>query len=228
MNIQNRCLLCSAILVIFASAEQVPKQLLEGLSSDQFKVRESSQAELEKWADEKGSAGVTAIYRVHMESDDPEIRSRCLEALRTQSDKDYLKDGIGYLGVQMREEMVELPGDDKPRVCIRITLVQPGSQAEVAGIIAGDLIASLDGKKWYELGALDEFSKAIASFKPLRKIIFEIKRAEVAELIEVPVVLGKRPVDDLRMLYYNDPEQLEKEAREKHFDEWFKKLEKAK
>ncbi len=228
MNIQNRSFLCSVMFVVVASAESVPKELLEGLSSEEFKQREASQVKIEKWTDEKGSAGVSAIYQLYVGADDPEVRSRCLRVLRTQSDKDYLDDGKGYLGVQMREEVVEIPGDEKPRYCIRITLVQPGSQAELGGIKVGDLIASMDGKKWYNQNAIIEFSALISSYKPRKKVVFELMRAGQEKLLEVPIVLGKRPVEDLNLLYYNDPMKLDKDARDKHFNEWLEKRKQAK
>lgn len=223
MNIKSNCLLCSLILAVFSFAEQVPKQLLDGLSSEQFEIRETSETELQKWINQQGLPGIKAICKVQQESNDPEVRFRCLRVLRSQSDKDYLKDGQGYLGVQLWEEMLDLPGDKKPRVCLRITYVIPGSQAEIAGIKVGDMITSMDGSKWYERGAIEQLIQTVASYNPLKKVVFEIKRAGADELIEVPVILGKRPVKDLRAMYESDLQKLEKEARDRHFDEWLKK-----
>ncbi len=223
MNIQNRCLICSVLLAVFASGEEVPKQLLDGLSADQYKQREEYQVELEKWVNDKGATAISSIYGVYTKSDDPEVRSRCLRVLRAQSDKEYLNEGQGYLGVQLWEEIVGLPGDDKPRVCARVTFIMPDSQAELAGIRVGDVLTALDGKKWYERGAMNELIQIISSHKPLRKVIFQVKRVGEAELIEVPVILGKRPVADLRMMGIDDLKQLEKEARDAHFKEWLKK-----
>ncbi len=223
MNIQNRCLICSVFLALFASGEEVPKQLLDGLSSEQYKQREENQVELEKWVTNKGPTAISAIYEVYTKSDDPEVRSRCLRVLRTQSDKEYLNEGQGYLGVQLWEEILELPGDDKPRVCARVTYIMPGSQAELAGIKVGDVLTSLDGKKWYERGAMNELIQTISSHKPLRKVIFQVKRVGEAELIDVPVILGKRPIADLRMMGIDNFKQLEKEARDEHFKAWLRK-----
>jgi len=82
----------------------------------------------------------------------------------------------------------------------------------------------MDGKKWNEQGALNELINTVASYKPLRKVVFEVKREGEKNLLEIPVILGKRPVENLSTstLYYNNIEQLEKEAREKHFTEWLK------
>jgi hypothetical protein len=208
------------ILAGLSLAETIPQKLLEGLASEQFNVRESSQAEIEKWVDEKGQVGVAAIYRVHRDSDDPEVRLRCLRVLRSRSDKDYMNEGQGYLGLQLADEILDLPGNDKPKTGIRVNYVMPGSQAELAGIKAGDVIVSMDGKK---VGPTDEFIKTVASYKPLRKVVFLMKRLGEDPLIEVTVILGKRPVQDLRMMYYSDLGKLEQDARDKHFEEWLKK-----
>lgn len=224
MNLQGRCISCSVILAGLALAETVPQQWLEGLASEQFKVRESSQAEIEKWVDEKGSAGVAAIYRIHLNSDDPEVRLRCLRVLRSRSDKDYLNDGQGYLGVQLGDEILDLPGNNEPIAGIRVNYIMPGSQAELAGIKAGDVIILMDGKK---IESAEEFIKTVASYKPLRKVVFAVKRPGAEQLVEISAILGKRPVEDLRKMYYSDLGKLEKEARDRHFEEWLKKQKKA-
>ncbi len=226
MILQNSLLFCSVILVAFASAQQVPKELLEGLSSDEFKQRESSQLEMQKWGDANGEAGVKAIYKIYSESDDPEVISRCLLVLRKLSEKDYMSDGKGYLGVQLAEEWLQVPGEEKAQIGIRITHVMPGSQAEIAGIKAGDVIVSMDGKKWHEQGAINELINTVSSYKPLRKVVFEIKRADEEKLLEIPVILGKRPVENLNEMYYRPLEEMEKMARDRHFEEWLNKQKK--
>lgn len=220
MILRNSLIFCSVMLAAFASAQQVPKELLEGLSSDEFKQRESSQLEMGKWADANGDAGVRAVYKVYSESDDPEVISRCLLVLRKLSERDYMSDGKGYLGVQLSEENLQAPGDEKPQFGIRITHVMPGSQAEVAGIKAGDIIVSMDGKKWQEPGAINELINTVSSYKPLRKVVFEIKRAGEEKLLEIPVILGKRPVENLTELYYRPLEEMEKASRDRYFQEW--------
>ena len=220
MILQNSLLFCSVMLVAFASAQQVPKELLEGLSSDEFKQREASQLEIQKWADTNGEVGIKAIYKIYSESDDPEVISRCLLVLRKLSEKDYMSDGKGYLGVQLDEVNPEFPGEEKPQVGIRITHVMPGSQAEVAGIKAGDIIVSMDGEKWHEQGATKELINTVSSYKPLRKVVFEIKRPGEEKLLGIPVILGKRPVENLTELYYRPLEEMEKAARDRHFQEW--------
>lgn len=225
MNLQSKCLFCSVLLALSATAEQVPKNLLEGLSSEHFKVRESSQSDIEKWVDETGSGAVKAIFEIYQETDDPEVRLRCEEILKTQSDKDYLNDGQGFLGVSLLEVMINLAGDDKPRFGIKLASVMPVSPAQAAGLKAGDIITSMDDQKWNDPGAMNKLIDAVASYKPRRKVVFMVQRAGHEELIEIPVILGKRPVEDLDQLYYKNIEEFEREAKNKHFAEWLKKFE---
>jgi C-terminal processing protease CtpA/Prc len=202
------------------AGEVSPARLLENLGSEKFKEREAAQGELIKWVEKNG---VREIYQTYVNSDDPEVRARCHRILRDQSDKDYLNDGQGYMGVQMREEMSLIEGDERPRACVRIALVVPDGPADIAGLKAGDLIVSMDQEKWYEPNVMELLIKKIADYKPLRKVNLIIQRTGEINLLEIPVVLGKRPVPDLRMMRHEAMQELDQQARQKHFEEWLKK-----
>jgi hypothetical protein len=58
-------------------------------------------------------------------------------------------------------------------------------------------------------------------------VVFAVKRPGAEQLVEISAILGKRPVEDLRKMYYSDLGKLEKEARDRHFEEWLKKQKKA-
>jgi C-terminal processing protease CtpA/Prc len=223
MKIRNIIILCSVLSANLSLAEEVPKDLLEGLASEQFKRREESQAAIEKWVNEKGTAAVAAIHKLYVATDDPEVRSRCLRVLRIQSDIDYLKDGIGYLGVGLDEISINLPGEEKPRIAILIVSIGTGSQAKAAGLKVGDVITSMDGKKWDKQGGMYDFMNTIASYKPMRKVVFEVKRQGEEKLLDITVTLGKRPLENLNAMDLNLHEQVDKEARDKHLAEWLKK-----
>ena len=201
-----------------AQGSEVPKSLVEGLSSENFKTRETSQAELLAWVEQGGNDEIASIYGLSQNSEDPEVSQRCLKVLRKLSDQDYLSDGQGYLGIQMREEMTDLPDDDEPRFCIRVSRVVGDSPASLAGLRPGDLITALDGKKWYKAGAIDEFIQKIADSKPLKTVVITIKRKDENPL-EVTVRLGKRPVKNLRGIG-QDLKLLDQRAREMHFEKW--------
>ena len=211
------CTLCHSAEI------ELPDRFLNNLSSETFKERENAQKGLLAWAIENGPNAASAIYQFRKVSDDPEIRKRSYEILRELSDIDYFSDGDGYLGIYMVEEIVEIPGDDRPRFCVRVTAVVDDSPAKEAGIQNGDLITALDGKKWYDEGAVDDLMKKIADSKPFQEVILTISRRN-EDSLEIRVRLGKRPVEDLGGIRGNIQE-LEKRAKDEHFRTWLKQLE---
>jgi hypothetical protein len=76
MKIKNIFLMCSSIFLVFSFAEEVPKELVEGLASEKFKRREESQQVVEKWANEKGPAAVSAIYKLYISSEREGLHER--------------------------------------------------------------------------------------------------------------------------------------------------------
>lgn len=219
-------ILCLAHLMVTAgylSGAEIPRNLLKGLSSDVFKERENSQAQLLLWAEQGGKDEVFSIYKLSKDLTDPEVSLRCLNVLKQLSDRDYLSDGQGYLGIQMLEEMADLPGDENPRACIRITRVVQGSPAHLSGIRSGDLITALNGKKWYELGAMDIFMREISDTKPLEPVILTIRRKD-EDMFDVEILLGKRPAENLFGIN-QDLKLLDQRAREQYFEKWLKSLE---
>lgn len=200
--------------------EVSPARWLENLGSEKFKERQAAQEELIKWAEKNG---VREIYQTYVNSDDPEVRKRCHEILRAQSDREYLNDGQGFMGIQMLEEMSVIEGDERPRACVRIALVVPDGPADLAGLKPGDLIVSMDQEKWYDPNVMELLIKKIADYKPLQKVNLTIQRTGEKNLLEIPVILGKRPVPDLRMMRHDAMQELDQQAREKHFAEWLKR-----
>jgi len=203
-------------MAIFALGGEVPESVIEGLSSESFKERELSQTELLAWAEEGGKAEISSIYSLSKNSDDPEVSQRCLKVLKELSDQDYLSDGQGYLGIGMEEKVVNLAGDDKPRICILITRVVADSPADLSGMRPGDLITELDGEATV---ASNEFMQKIANSKPLKVVVLTIKRKNENSQ-EVEVRLGKRPVENLSGINLEDLKLLDRRAREKHFNMW--------
>ncbi len=200
-----------------------PDNLIKGLGSEEFLIRENAQAELLTWALERTLVATPEILRLFQEDSDPEVRKRAFEILKALADADYLSDGQGYLGILMQEEPLEVGQGDKPRFGIRILDVMKGSPAEQADLRMGDMIISLDGKEWEEVGAVTAFSETVAAKKPLMEVILKIKRAQV-DPIGITVKLGKRPIPDLRA--GGDLGLLEQQAKERHFKQWLKQQEK--
>lgn len=197
-----------------------PADLIKNLGSDEFVSRENAQAELVTWALNHPRDATPEFVRLYREDDDPEVRKRALVILKALANADYLSDGQGYLGILMQEEPVAAEQGGKLRFGIRILDVMQGSPAENAGLKVGDLIISLDGKGWEEMGALTVFSENVAAKKPLVEVVLMVKRAQ-GDPIAFTVKLGKRPIQDLRA--GGDLGQLEQLAKEQHFKQWLKK-----
>lgn len=207
-----------AFMAIAASGEPIPADLLRGLSSERFAEREESEQKLLDWVAGRGDEEVKAVYALAVDSDDPEVRRRCGEILRELSDRDYLTEGKGYVGIIMAEERIALADEEKPRFGIRIQHVVDNSPASEAGVRRNDLVVALDGKKWHDEGAMEDFMAKVAEMKPLQEVVLTVVRAD-AEPIELTVRLGRRPVEELGG-FGTDLEALDKQAKEKHFGKW--------
>ena len=212
---------CLMFTACFAFGEKLPESLLRGLSSEVFAEREASQAKLLAWAEKGGKDEVASVFRYWQSSDDPEVSKRCLKVLKSLSDKDYLSDGQGYLGIQMMEDMVNLPGEEKPRACIRVTRVVADSPADLSGLRIGDLIAGLNGEKWHVAGAMNQFMAKIADSKPRKSVVLAIKR-ENEDLKDYEVVLGRRPLENLSRID-QDLKLLDERARQDYFRTWLER-----
>jgi S1-C subfamily serine protease len=68
---------------------------------------------------------------------------------------------------------------------VLVTMVQPGSGAAVAGIVAGDVIATIDGKP---LPDFDRLTVRVAQHQPGDKVGIEIIRGE--QKTKITVTLG--------------------------------------
>lgn len=194
--------------------------LLQDLASEEFVKRETAQANLLAWALENPKPAIRKLLSVSRDDDDPEVRKRALGVLKALADTDYLSEGQGYLGILMQEEPLEAAQDGKVRFGIRILQVMKGSPADLAELKIGDLIVSLDGKAWEQMGAVTAFSESIAAKKPLVKVVLMVRKAQ-AEPVAITIQLGKRPTPDLRV--GGDLGQLEEQAKERHFKEWLQK-----
>jgi len=217
--------LFAVTVVVCYGAEKVPEGLIRDLASEEFKEREEAEGGLLDWAASHGVEAVRSIHVLSIGSDNPEIRQRCLKILKDLSDRDYLSSGSGYLGITMLEERMAVKGDDKPRLGIRIQWVVDGSPASEAGIRRGDLIVALDGKKWHDDGAMDDFREIIADSKPLENVVLSIIRGD-EDPFDASVRLGRRPIENLSGIG-QDLQLLDQRAREAHFKEWLKKVKKG-
>lgn len=200
---------------------ELPLEPFSNLRSKEFQLREAAQLKLLSWARQQPEPAMSELFFQSRVADDPEVRERCLNVLRDLITDEYLKDGEGYIGIIMRDLVVDVPGDPKPRSVINVMQVLAGSAALRAGLQANDLIAGLDDLVWHDGLASLPFSERIRSKKPNSKVTVQVLRA--GKLIDFVVTLGRRPPIP-NNLFFNDqtfdPDAIERAAKEAYFRRW--------
>ena len=210
---------------------ELPAEPFANLRSEEFRKRESAQAELLAWAREQREPAIDELFRQSRVADDPEVRERCVGILRELVNDEYLKDGEGYLGVLMQQvnEVVNFPGDPKPRMAVRVLQVMPDSAAHQAGLQFNDLIAGLGDEAWYE-GIVNELVRErIRQMKPDTKVVLKVLRN--GNVMDVEVKLGRRPlIADIPFMGGNkeDLDAAERAAKDAYFRRWLELRKSAK
>lgn len=202
-------------------AAPLPADLFAALSSQEFQEREAAEAKLLAWCKLKPEPAKAELFRQHQSAEDPEARARCLTILRTLVFEDYAREGEGYIGISMRDDTSQVPGDAKLRSVIRVMATLPDTAASNAGIQPNDLIVALADQVWYDVKASDLFTKQIRSMKPDQKVKLKILRADV--IMDFTVTLGRRPVNaDLQWFQGEsvDLQAAERAAKEAYFRRW--------
>lgn len=212
-----------------AAAVDIPSDFLSDLSNENFRKREDAQAGLLEWVRGLGEPAAEALLGLSVATTDPEVRERCSGVLRDWVSDEYLKNGKGYVGIMMQDELAVVQGDPKPRCVIRVTHVVPDSAAEKAGLQLNDLVVGLGDETWHDGSASNSFKARIQDFKPNTKVKLRILRNGNPSDIEV--VLGKRPAI-LEQQEFIDPflnpgqldlEGAERDAKEDHFRKWLER-----
>ena len=194
---------------------ELPVKPFANLGSEDFRKREVAQADLVAWARNHRNVAIDELFRQSREAEDPEVRERCLDVLRELANDEYLKEGDGYVGIQMGDEITVVPGDAKPRGGIRVMAVVPDSAAERAGLRLNDLIVGLNDLVWREGSMSLQFSEKIRKLKPNAKIVLKVLRN--GELIDLDVILGRRPDDRFLKQWPMDLGAAERAAKEANF-----------
>jgi hypothetical protein len=221
--------LCHAVawMAVFTSHAwplELPAQQLSNLKSEEFRMREQAQAELLAWARRHPEAAMDELFQQSRVADDPEVRERCLGVLHELVNDEYLKEGEGYIGIRMRDEVATIPGDPKPRGVIRVVQVIPDSAADHAGLRLNDLIAGLNDQVWRDGTPSLPFSERIRQLKPSSRIVLKVLRD--GNLMDLDVILGRRPLIadnpflDERQV---DLEAAERAAKDAYFRRWLER-----
>lgn len=216
---------------VFGDGE-FPSAALGSLGSEEYKDRVQAQRDLVAWGQEKPDQAEQRLLQEHDAATDPEIRLRLREALKEVVISEHQrKDGQGYVGIQMNEQNVVVPGAVEQRGGVLITQVQPDTPAMKAGLLARDVVVALNDLKWPAgMGARESFANEIRRHKPGDKVTLEVLRG--AEVKKIELTLGARPmgldqVEPLLLLpggLADDPMEdlklLEKKAKDAYFDRW--------
>ena len=201
-------------------AAELPSEALGKLGDDEFKVREAAQMEVLKWARENQAKSPGMLFQYHRKAVDPEVKFRCMEILKMMAKDGYAKHGKGLIGIQMRDEMVIIPGKDGQQAAIRITFVLPGLAAEKTGLKIGDLLVGINGKGWPS-PATDAMREQVMDMKPTTKITLQVLRNEKVEDVEVTLV--KRPLTADNPMLERLPgraAEAEEQQWQQYFQEW--------
>lgn len=218
-----RQLLCILLIPWLSLGLELPSESLRALQDEDFKVRETAQADILEWASKNQEPTMDELFRQSQEAENPEVRARCLAILRNLVEVAYLSDGEGYIGIVMGDECLSVPGDPTLRMGIRVLGATAGSGAEKAGLDVGDLIVGLNDAVWYwyEGRASLPFRDEIRKLKPKSRISLKVLRDGLVSELEVE--LGRRPdyLDDLRLnRQLLDLEAADKTERDAYFQQW--------
>lgn len=207
----------------------LPIGILERLASDEFRVREVASAELVEWSRLQPGTSMDQLFELSRSASDPEVRDRCLSALKVLVGDQYLKEGEGYIGIRMQDEFANIPGDPKPRGVIRVIQVVEESAADLAGMRLNDLIAGLNGTIWHEGPVSIPFGEKVRQFKPGDEVALKVLRE--GKLIDISVKLGRRPAFADRMFFSDSDEDIqaaEQAAKDGYFRRWLDRKKAAK
>ncbi len=203
--------------LLIAGSGDVPSDALLNLASPRFCEREIAQTELLEWARTQAGPAMNELLSYSQNADDPEVRERCLSVLRILVIEEYLKEGEGYIGIGLADEIAVIPGEATPRELIRVLQVQPNSPAERAGIRPNDLIVRINREMWHET----LFRENVRMMRPNTGV--DLKLLRDGEILDLKVTLARRPLS-ADTLFFNAPTDnsgaLERAAEEAYFRRW--------
>lgn len=220
------CLVLHLSVLLLSSvcpAIELPSEALGRLADDSFKVREAAQQEVLIWARKNPQKSPSLLLRYLRKTADPEVQFLCAEVLKSLAKEEYATDGKGFIGIQMRDEIVIMPEDGKQQAAIRITFIFPGLAADKAGLKVGELLVGINGKGWPS-PATTAMREQVQDMKPTTKIILQVIRNKKVEDVEVTLV--KRPLAADNPMLESMPgraAEAEKRQWEEYFQKWKKR-----
>jgi hypothetical protein len=190
-----------------------PEGWIQELESPEFAVREKAGGKLAKWAEDQPVEARKLLLSHFRSHDDPEVRMRCRELLRSSVLSEHRGRGKGFVGIMMQEIGIAGGGFG-----VRISMVQPDTPAAKAGLRVGDVIEALNGRRWDVPGADMQFRAEVMGLQPGDEATLRIRRRGEAQPLDVGVVLGERPPDIDEMIWPQlriDPEIARRQREER-------------
>ncbi len=163
-------------------------ECLAQLSDRQWQVRIRATDRLK----EAGKGALDRLARAYRTAEHPEVRLRIKEIVEHIVLESELDKPSGFLGVRQR---IVTAGDD-PRVppgqsAVEIKEVLPGTAAQKAGLVQGDLIRAVEGRAMEATRRADAFAQYISKLPPGTDIRLTIVRGTQER--DLTVTLMARP-----------------------------------
>jgi len=196
----------AALLLLVVSAAmgaELPKDVMAKLASDQYEVREAAYSTLKKWSQKHIKTSPEMLYKAWSKSQDPEVKTRCFALMKRVLIQRKFGKGMGFVGIGMNGLLVPAKAGEKPRLGVRISFIRPGTPAEKAELMLGDVIVAVDALDFSKLPitklprdrqgeeAVLRFGAYIRSKHPDDVITLHLLRG--GKMIDKKVTLIKRP-----------------------------------
>lgn len=184
--------------------------VVEKLGAAGLEAREGAQRRLEVWTEAYPRFMLDALVEAYAEVRDVEVELRLREVLRPPAMLYLFNGAPGFMGVNLEAQNLE---DGRKGIGLRN--IHPGLAADKAGLRAGDVVVSLEGRTFEEMGGVPGFSDTIAASAPGSLVEMAVRRGEREFSVRVKLVV--RP-EHLRR------SSSRRQDRQKQFQAWLRDL----
>jgi len=170
------------------------KGWIEALGSEDFRLRQTAQAALEKAAQNAPDAVAAPGLDTFFSSTDPELRYRLRDVLYLVHEAQFTRLPQGFLGIEMRASnvIVAKNAQRELKASVMISNIVAESAAEEVGLQPGDQILQVDDVAFStETDASNEFMKYVGGKLAGDVVTLKVLREQVERTVKV--ALGERP-----------------------------------